>query len=120
MHRGEIYLVDLSNQVGSEQAGIRPALIVQNEQGNLHAPTTIICPLTSQDKTPIETHVILTPSDAGMQMSSILNKKISTVLCEQVRVVDKTRLKKKLGEVRNQAKIEDINRKLMISIGIGV
>ena len=108
MHRGEIYLVDLSNQVGSEQTGIRPALIVQNEQGNQHSPTTIICPLTSQDKTPIETHVTLTPKDAG------------TVLCEQVRVVDKTRLKKKLGEVVNRSKIEDINKKLMISIGIGV
>ena len=113
MHRGEIYLVDLSNQVGCEQSGIRPALIVQNEQGNLHSPTTIICPLTSQDKTPIDTHVKLTPSDAGIL-------KVSTVLCEQVRVVDKTRLKKKLGEIVNRNKIEDINRKLMISIGIGV
>lgn len=112
MHRGEIYLVDLSNQVGSEQAGVRPAVIVQNERGNLHSPTTIICPLTSQDKTPIDTHVTLTPRDAGIL-------KISTVLCEQVRVVDKTRLKKKLGEVSNQAKIEDINKKLMISIGVG-
>ena len=96
MHRGEIYLVDLSNQVGSEQTGIRPALIVQNEQGNQHSPTTIICPLTSQDKTPIETHVTLTPQDAGIL-------KVSTVLCEQVRVVDKTRLKKKLGEVVNRS-----------------
>lgn len=84
-----------------------------DEQGNQHSPTTIICPLTSQDKTPIETHVTLTPSDAGIL-------KVSTVLCEQVRVVDKTRLKKKLGEVVNRNKIEDINRKLMISIGIGV
>lgn len=112
MHRGEIYLVDLSDQVGSEQSGIRPAVIVQNEQGNSHSPTTIICPLTSQDKTPINTHVILTPKDAGVM-------KISTVLCEQVRVIDKTRLKKKLGEVINQNKIEDINKKLMISIGLG-
>ena len=113
MRRGDIYLVDLSNQVGSEQNGIRPALIVQNEQGNLHSPTTIICPLTSQEKTQIDTHVKLTPSDAGILKTSI-------VLCEQVRVVDKTRLKKKLGEVVNRSKIEDINKKLMISIGIGV
>ncbi|MGN0819890.1 MAG: type II toxin-antitoxin system PemK/MazF family toxin [Christensenellaceae bacterium] len=113
MHRGEIYLVDLSSQVGSEQSGIRPALIVQNEQGNSHSPTTIICPLTSQDKTPVGTHVILTPSDAGIL-------KISTVLCEQIRVVDKSRVKRKLGEVVNREKIEDINRKLMLSIGIGV
>lgn len=112
MHRGEIYLVDLSNQIGCEQAGIRPALIVQNEIGNLHSPTTIICPLTSQDKTRIDTHVTLSPEDAGLL-------KVSTVLCEQVRVVDKTRLKKKLGEIVNLEKIEDINKKLMISIGIG-
>lgn len=113
MHRGEIYLVDLSNQIGSEQAGIRPALIVQNERGNHLSPTTIICPLTSQEKTPVETHVTLTPSDAGIL-------KVSTVLCEQVRVVDKTRLKKKLGEIVNKSKLDDINKKLMISIGLGV
>ena len=113
MHRGEIYLVDLSSQVGSEQSGIRPALIVQNEQGNSHSPTTIICPLTSQEKSHIGTHVALTPSDAGIL-------KNSTVLCEQIRVIDKSRIKRKLGEVVNQEKIEDINRKLMLSIGIGV
>ena len=50
MHRGEIYLVDLRNPVGSEQSGVRPAVIVQNEVGNAHSPTTIICPLTSQVK----------------------------------------------------------------------
>ena len=113
MRRGEIYLVDLSNQVGCEQSGIRPALIVQNEQGNIHSPTTIVCTLTSQDKSHIDTHVTLMPSDAGILKPSI-------VLCEQIRVVDKARLKKKLGEVVNRKKLEDINRKLMISIGIGV
>lgn len=113
MHRGEIYLADLDSQVGSEQSGTRPALIVQNDVGNSHSPTTIICPLTSQVKSLVDTHVILTPSDAGIL-------KTSTVLCEQVRVVDKSRLKRKLGEVSNREKIEDINKKLMISIGIGV
>lgn len=113
MHRGEIYLVDLSNTVGSEQNGVRPAVVVQNEQGNLHSPTTIICPLTSKDKTPIATHVTLTPQDADVL-------KPSTTLCEQVRVIDKARLKRKLGEIKNRAKIEEINRKLMLSIGIGV
>lgn len=111
MHRGEIYLVDLSNNTGSEQSGIRPALIVQNEKGNIHAPTTIICPLTSKQKTSLSTHVVLTPLDCGIL-------KESTVLCEQVRVVDKTRLKKKVGEVINREKIEDINRKLLISLGM--
>ena len=111
MHRGEIYLVDLSSQIGSEQSGIRPALIVQNEKGNIHSPTTIICPLTSKQKPFLDTHVALTPFDCGII-------KESTVLCEQVRVVDKTRLKKKVGEVINRDKIEDINRKLLISLGM--
>ena len=111
MHRGEIYLVDLSTNVGSEQSGIRPALIVQNEKGNILSPTTIVCPLTSKKKTPMDTHVRLTPDDCGII-------KESTVLCEQVRVIDKSRIKKKVGEVTNEDKIEDINRKLMLSVGI--
>lgn len=111
MHRGDIYLVDLSSHVGSEQTGIRPALIVQNEKGNLHSPTTIICPLTSSHKPILNTHVELTPDDCGIL-------KNSTVLCEQVRVIDKTRLLKKLGEVININKIQDVNKKLMISMGI--
>jgi len=112
MHRGEIYLVDLSNYIGSEQSGIRPALIVQNEKGNAYSPTTIICPLTSQQKPTMDTHVSLAPSDCGII-------KDSTVLCEQIRVIDKTRIKRKLGEVTNRQKIDDINRKLLVSLGLG-
>lgn len=111
IHRGEIYLIDLSNQVGSEQSGIRPAIVVQNEAGNQHSPTTIVCPLTSKNKTMAATHVVLTPEDAGVIVDS-------TVLCEQVRVIDKQRIRKKLGEVRNLQKIEDINSKILISFGI--
>lgn len=111
MQRGDIYLVDLSSHVGSEQAGIRPAIIVQNEKGNLCSPTTIICPLTSKSKHNLATHVELTSDDGDVLKTSI-------VLCEQIRVIDKTRLKRKLGTVVNQQKIEDINRKLMISIGL--
>lgn len=111
MQRGEIYLVDLNDSTGSEQTGIRPALIVQNEQGNLYSPTTIICPLTSKDKHLHATHVTLEPTDGV--------KKSSTVLCEQIRVIDKTRILKKLGAVENQNKLCDINRKIMLSLGIG-
>ncbi len=112
MQRGEIYLVDLNFNVGSEQSGIRPALIVQNELGNSHSPTTIICPLTSKQKSSLATHVLLLPEDGVA--------KESTVLCEQVRVIDKTRIKKKLGEVENIQKMEDINKKLMLSLGIQI
>ena len=111
IHRGEIYLIDLSNQIGSEQSGVRPAVVVQNETGNMFSPTTIICPLTSKTKNMSATHVNLTPEDAGVMIES-------TVLCEQVRVIDKTRIKKKLGEVRNLKKLEDINQKIMVSFGI--
>ena len=111
-HRGEIYLVDLSDRLGSEQGGIRPAVIVQNETGNLYSPTTIVCPMTSKRKKMSATHVELTPGDAGIAQDS-------TVLCEQVRVIDKARIRRKLGEVRSPEKIRDINRKIMISVGIG-
>jgi mRNA interferase MazF len=113
IHRGEIYLIDLANQVGSEQSGVRPAIIVQNETGNIHSPTTIICPLTSKKKSMSATHVSLTPEDAGIVVES-------TVLCEQVRVIDKARIKKKLGEVKNLKKINDINEKILVSFGIRV
>ena len=112
MRRGEIYLVDLNSHVGSEQAGVRPALIVQNEKGNLYAPTTIVCPLTTKTKSELETHVELTPADCGIRT-------VSTVLCEQIRTIDKSRIQRKLGEITNRQKLEDINRKLMISIGLG-
>lgn len=111
VHRGEIYLIDLRNQVGSEQSGVRPAVVVQNEVGNLYSPTTIVCPLTSKSKTMSVTHVELTTEDAEVVRDSI-------VLCEQVRVIDKTRIKKRLGEVTNLKKIEDINQKILISFGI--
>lgn len=111
MQRGEIYLIDFSNQIGSEQAGLRPAIIVQNEVGNNNSPTTIVCPLTSQNKKNMATHVELTPNDCGILKTSI-------VLCEQIRVIDKSRIKRKIGNIINKRKIEDINRKLMISIGV--
>lgn len=113
IRRGEIYLIDLSDQVGSEQGGVRPAVIVQNEIGNMYSPTTIICPLTSKPKTRIATHVLLTPNDGDI-------KRDSTVMCEQVRVIDKSRIKKKLGAVVNCEKIEDINNKILISFGISM
>lgn len=112
IHRGEIYLIDLTDQVGSEQGGIRPAVVVQNEAGNVYSPTTIVCPLTSKQKKLSATHVLLTPSDANIV-------KESTVLCEQMRVIDKIRIKKKLGEVNNLRKIEDINQKILVSLGLG-
>ena len=111
IHRGEIYLIDLCNQVGSEQGGVRPAIIVQNDKGNKFSPTTLVCPLTTKKKNLSATHVELTPADASVVQDS-------TVLCEQVRVIDKSRIRKKLGEVVNLQKIEDINQKIRMSFGL--
>lgn len=111
--RGGIYLVDLRNRVGSEQGGIRPVLVMQNDKGNKYSPTTIICPLTSKNKQMKETHVTLTPDDCGVIMDS-------TVLCEQVMTIDKSRIRSKVGEIRNPQKLCDIEEKIMISFGIGL
>jgi mRNA interferase MazF len=92
--RGEIYFCYLDGIVGSEQGGIRPVLIIQNDVSNRHAPTTIVLPITSQQgKNPLPTHVKLSP-DCGLH-------KESTILAEQVRTVDKKRLKSKLGAVNS-------------------
>lgn len=104
-------MVDLNDAIGSEQGGVRPAVIVQNEMGNEHSPTTIICPLTSKNKKMLPTHTVLTPVDCGITKDSV-------VLCEQVRAISKERLKKRLGMVSNMEKLEDINRKMIISLGL--
>lgn len=110
MRRNEIYLVDFDS-FGCEQSGLRPALIVQNDVGNFHSPTTIVCPLTSKTKSLSKTHLELSPNDCGIVKNSF-------VLCEQIRVVDKMRIKKKVGELTNRKKIEDLNKKIMLSVGI--
>ena len=111
IYRGDIFWADLSGYIGSEQTGPRPVLIIQNESGNTHSPTTMIAPLTSKHKPSLPTHLLLTPDDCGILHDS-------TVLCEQMRVIDKTRLRRKLGKVISPNKIEEINRKLKISIGL--
>jgi len=111
MKRCEIYLADLTGGSGSEQGGTRPVLVVQNDTGNIHSTTTIVCPLTSKQKTVIGTHVLLNPTDCGILYES-------TVLCEQVRTVDKSRLVKRVGLLINKMKIEEINRKLRVSMGL--
>lgn len=111
MKRGEIYLVDFGKEnVGVEQSGVRPAVIVQNNIGNKYSPATLICPLTSQNKTPLPTHVQLSTAD-GVAVPS-------TVLCEQSRVIDKQRIVKKLGEIFNPSAINDIDTKIKVAFGL--
>ena len=93
--RGEIYYADLSPVVGSEQGGIRPVLIVQNDVGNRYSPTVIAAAITSQkDKTNLPTHIELNASKCGLAKDSI-------VLLEQIRTIDKRRLKESRRELQN-------------------
>lgn len=110
--RGEIYFADLSPVVGSEQGGIRPVLIIQNDVGNKFSPTVIVAAITSQiNKAKIPTHVELS--------SKIYNlPKDSVILLEQIRTIDKKRLKEKLSQL-DYAKMKQVNLAMLISLGYG-
>ena len=109
--RGEIYYADLSPVVGSEQGGIRPVLIIQNDVGNRYSPTVIAAAITSQrDKAKLPTHIELDAQSCGLV-------KDSTVLLEQVRTIDKKRLRERMGEITPEA-MNSINSALSISFGL--
>lgn len=109
--RGEIYYADLSPVVGSEQGGIRPVLIVQNDVGNKYSPTVIAAAITSQqDKTELPTHIKVDADDCGLSKNSI-------VLLEQVRTIDKQRLRERMGSLGSGA-MNRINRALSVSFGL--
>ena len=108
--RGEIYYADLSPVVGSEQGGIRPVLIVQNDIGNKYSPTVIVAAITSQlEKAKLPTHIEL-----GMEYGLSKN---SVALLEQIRTLDKRRLKEKIGEV-DYYKMSQINNAILVSLGL--
>ena len=93
MRRGEIYRADLDPVIGSEQGGVRPVLIVQNDLGNQSSPTVIVVPLTSRPKRLRQpTHVRVDPPEGGLSRPSV-------VLCEQVRTLGKSRLTERMGDV---------------------
>ena len=109
--RGEIYYADLSPVVGSEQGGIRPVLIVQNDVGNKYSPTVIAAAITSQrDKNKLPTHIELHSDRCGLARDSI-------VLLEQIRTLDKRRLKEKMGRL-DEPSMHQIDRALSISFGL--
>ncbi|HOV41809.1 MAG: type II toxin-antitoxin system PemK/MazF family toxin [Oscillospiraceae bacterium] len=110
--RGEIYYADLSPVVGSEQGGIRPVLIVQNDIGNKHSPTVIAAAITSQkDKAKLPTHINLDAVSCGLAKDSV-------VLLEQIRTIDKKRLRERMGELDAEA-MSKVNQALSISFGLG-
>lgn len=108
--RGEIYYADLSPVVGSEQGGVRPVLIIQNDVGNKYSPTVIVAAITSQlSKAKIPTHVELASNEYNLPKDSV-------VLLEQIRTIDKRRLKEKISELDNQ-KMRAINLAILVSLG---
>jgi len=107
--RGEIYFAQLNPVVGSEQGGIRPVLVVQNDVGNQYSPTTIVVAITSQiNKAKLPTHVELKAHSYGMERDSV-------ILTEQIRTVDKTRLKQRIA-VLDEATMTKVNEALAISL----
>ena len=110
--RGDMFYADLSPVVGSEQGGIRPVLIIQNDTGNKYSPTVIAAAITSQTgKTKLPTHIEIEPEQSGLKAESV-------VLTEQIRTIDKSRLKEKIGHIEDERIINKINNALGVSFGL--
>lgn len=109
--KGDIYFADLSPVIGSEQGGIRPVLVVQNDVGNKYSPTIIVAAVTSQlNKSKLPTHVEIDARDNGLSKKSV-------VLLEQLRTIDKKRLKERIGTIDEQL-LPNVNEALTVSLGI--
>ena len=107
--RGEIYFADLSPVIGSEQGGVRPVLVIQNDVGNKYSPTVIVSAITSKlSKAKLPTHIELSSKEYHLPKDSV-------VLLEQIRTLDKRRLKEKITEV-DQSKMKEVNREILISL----
>ena len=110
VHRGEIYYADLSPVVGSEQGGVRPVLIVQNDVGNKYSPTVIAAAVTSKlTKAKLPTHIEIGANEFGLVKDSV-------ILLEQIRTLDKRRLKARIGEL-SPTTMRKVNLALLISLG---
>ena len=111
VHRGDIYYADLSPVVGSEQGGLRPVLIVQNDTGNRHSPTVIAAAITSQTgKARLPTHISVSPLSCGLPKESI-------ILLEQVRTLDKRRLREKMGRLDENV-MKQVDAAIAVSFGL--
>ena len=109
--RGDIYFADLSPVVGSEQGGMRPVLIVQNDTGNRHSPTVIAAAITSRlDKAKLPTHIALNGQSAGLNRDSI-------ILLEQIRTLDKSRLRERMGRI-DESTMSAVDAALAVSFGL--
>ncbi len=111
IRRGDIYYADLSPVVGSEQGGIRPVLIVQNDVGNKYSPTVIAAAITSQTgKSKLPTHIEVYADKYGLAKDSV-------ILLEQIRTLDKKRLKEKMGHLDDSV-MGQVNSAITVSFGL--
>ena len=111
MKRGDIYYADLSPVVGSEQGGVRPVLIVQNDTGIRYSPTVIAAAITSQtNKTKLPTHIAISAPDHGLPRDSV-------VLLEQIRTLDKRRLRERMGRL-SDADMRQVDQAISVSFGL--
>lgn len=111
IRRGEIYYAELNPVVGSEQGGTRPVLVIQNDIGNQYSPTTIIAAITSQiSKAKLPTHVEVTARRSGLERDSV-------ILAEQIRTIDKSRLKEKVTVLDDES-MARVNQAIEISLGL--
>ena len=112
VRRGDIYYADLSPVIGSEQGGLRPVLIIQNDIGNRYSPTVIAAAITSRmSKTRLPTHIDIYADEVGLAKDSV-------ILLEQIRTLDKRRLKEKMGHL-DDAVMDHVNTAIAISFGLG-
>ena len=109
--RGDIFYADLSPVVGSEQGGLRPVLIVQNDIGNKYSPTVIAAAITSKmSKAHLPTHIDINATDVGLAKDSV-------ILLEQIRTIDKQRLKEKMGHLDDKT-MDAVNSAIAVSFGL--
>ncbi len=109
--RGDIFYADLSPVVGSEQGGIRPVIVIQNNIGNKYSPTVIIAAITSQiNKAKLPTHVEISSEDYGLNKDSV-------VLLEQIRTLDKRRLKEKIGHMTDED-MKKVDTAILVSMAL--
>ncbi len=111
--RGDVYYADLSPVIGSEQGGLRPVLIVQNDVGNKYSPTVIAAAITSKmTKAKLPTHIDVTADSVGLAKDSV-------ILLEQIRTIDKARLKEKMGHLDDNTML-NVNNAITVSFGLGI
>ena len=111
VRRGDIYFADLSPVVGSERGGMRPVLIIQNDTGNRHSPTVIAAAITSQTgKARLPTHISLSAKSCGLSRDSV-------ILLEQVRTIDKSRLRERMGRL-DEPMMSQVDGAIAVSFGL--